>query len=97
MSDFMNRAQVAAWLKVTPQKFAELRAGELKDKGFPKPAFGTRAAERWDPEILKAWRLSQIPAELRALLAEHRTGDDEPSDAAELDRRAVAMARGELH
>lgn len=93
MSAFLNRAQVAAELKITVQYFQEIRAGELKEKGFPDPTFGTRQNERWDLEAVDAWRRSQIPPELRAV--EPGPQDPEAAAAAELDRRAEALARRE--
>lgn len=93
MSEFLNRAQVAARYKVTPQKFAELRRGEFKEKGFPAPAFGTRQGERWLSDALDAWDLSLIPEHLRAITAP--AADSETAIAAELDRRAGNLARKE--
>ena len=99
MSTFLNRAQVRVWLAgdgnppMPPARFAALRKGELKDKGFPEPTFGaTPATERWDLEELELWRRSQITAELRALA--DRPTEDPDVAAAEMDRRAEALAQG---
>jgi hypothetical protein len=93
VTGFMNRAQVAAWLGVTLQKFMQMREGELAALNFPAPAFGTRQGERWDPETLQAWRRSLMPEALRALAAVPAAAEDEIAD--ELDRRAAALGRQE--
>ena len=102
MTGFLDRAGTAAWLTVTPQKFKALReSGELAALGFPAPTFGTRNGERWDPEHLKLWRLSLIPAHLRALAAaiagETPAEDPEAKAAAILDERAAALGRRGMH
>lgn len=91
MTGFLSRPEVAAWLKLTPQKFQKMRPRELAALGFPDPAFGTRNGERWDPDTLAAWRRSLMPEHLRAIAA----SPAEDPDADLLDRRAVAIARGE--
>jgi hypothetical protein len=91
MSAFLNRAQTADWLKLTPQKFAKMRKGELKEKGFPEPAYGTRQGERWSLLDLEAWERARMPDHLRPLSG--AAGSDD-AVAAELDRRAGALANG---
>lgn len=72
------------------------RIRKLEAAGFPRPLIG----HRYDPLAILAWRLAQLPPELRAavqtvippaLPGEARDAFDPQAWAEELDRRALSL------
>lgn len=57
----LDRPAVAARLNITVQKFMRSRDA-LAAAGFPRPVFGSRAGERWDPVAIDRWLDLRMPA-----------------------------------
>ncbi len=92
-----SRAQVAAFFGQT-ETWLDRHMKDLRARAFPEPLPG----RRWDPLAILAWRLAQLPPELRdavrtvipsALPGNPLDAFSPEAWAAELDRKAVALGQ----